>query len=85
MLSSPTQRRAAVAFLAIAMTGAATDAFAIRNRYTNEQNEGFAALFLEAFGRPGFADDQPIYRGRRPLRGEWNHRSADPDEEPPAY
>lgn len=69
MLSSRLQRRVVLGLMALAVTSFATDAFALRNRYTNEPTEGFAALFFEAFGRSGLPDERPIDRRyRRPLR-----------------
>ena len=80
MLSLRLRRSLAVALVALSASAVATDAFAIRNRYTNEQNEGFAALFVEAFGRSGFADDEPIDRASRlPLRRGPRHRGETVD------
>lgn len=80
MLSSRTKTLAAVAVAALAVLGSVSDAFAIRNRYTNQQAQGFAALFFDEFGQPyGYArdgyDDGPGYgpdgydRPFRPYRG----------------
>ncbi len=57
--------RIVVTGLAAAMLiASAANAFAIRNRYTNENNEGFTALLFEGFAPFDAEDSQPLYRPR---------------------
>lgn len=88
MLSPRIRTLAAVAVGALVVLGSVSDAFAIRNRYTNQQAQGFAALFFDEFGQPyGYAgngyDGAPAYgpegydRPFRPYRGRRHVRGYD--------
>lgn len=88
MLSSRLKTLAAVAVASVVVIGSVSDAFAIRNRYTNQQAQGFAALFFDEYGQPyGYAgevyDDGPAYaregydRPFRPYRGRLHMQDYD--------
>lgn len=75
MSSSRMKTLTAVTLATLAIAGSASDAFAIRNRYTNEQAQGFGAYFFGDYGRPyGYGDDGygydegPVYGDDRPIR-----------------
>lgn len=65
MPSHRLRRLAATTVTALAVIGSASDAFAIRNRYTGQQNEGFGAYFFGAGGWP-YAEDVPYEPAYRP-------------------
>ncbi len=78
MPSPRTRRLATIAVTTLAILGSASQASAIRNRYTGQQNEGFGAYFFDGYGRPygyyepayrPYGDDRPVrpYRHRRPV------------------
>ena len=59
-----------VGLAAALLVATAADALAIRNRYTNEQNEGFTGLLVEGFS-PFYEGAQPLYRPYRRGRDTW--------------
>lgn len=74
---------ASIVMAALAVAVSASDAFAIRNRYTGQQNDGFGYYFFGGYGRPyAFGDiDEPAYRPYgygHPVR-PYRHRRPDYD------
>lgn len=69
MPSSRIRRLTTIAVTAVAVLASASDAFAIRNRYTGQQNDGFGAYFFGGYGygRP-YAYDEPYGPAYRPYR-----------------
>lgn len=82
MPSSRLKKLATAAAAALVIVGSVSEAFAIRNRYTNQQNEGFAALLFGDYGEFEDAPYEPAYRPYRygrPIRSD--HRRHHADEE----
>ena len=57
MLSNRTRTLASASVAALVILGSASSAFAIRNRYTNQQAQGFGAYLFGDYGRYGYAED----------------------------
>ena len=82
MSSSRPRKLATAAAAALVVVGSASNAFAIRNRYTNQQNEGFTAYLFGGDGRFDDAPYDPAYRADRdgrPIRPHYRRHPADED------